>query len=140
MIHTQANRGKQAETLVKKALDNFCKQSAFAAFRAPDARAGSLTQALADYIICKSGMMLLLEVKQTDHPYRLPVGNFKLQQRARMRMFEAAGAVAQVLVYHRTEDVWHLEGLDFFGTLDTGSWDMRESASYQSCEEALGQL
>ncbi len=119
-----ANRGKVAETLVKKHLAAITRQD-FAWNRLPDAHAGSRQPTLADFLLINKGQPILLEVKEVAHDYRLPVGNFKLENRARMRIFQLAGAKCVVLIYHSTTKVWRCLPLDYFGTQDTGSWDLR---------------
>lgn len=119
------NRGKVAEGQVKKALAAITRQD-FAWNRLPDAHAGSRQPTLADFLLINKGQPILLEVKEVAHDYRLPVHNFKLENRARMRMFQLAGAKCVVLIYHSTTKVWRYLTLDYFGTQDTGSWDLRE--------------
>jgi penicillin-binding protein-related factor A (putative recombinase) len=120
-----ANRGKVAEGLVRKHLASVNRQD-FAWSRLPDAHAGSFQPALADFLLLNAGQMILLEVKETQHDYRLPVGNFSPDSRARMRLFQFAGAKCQVLIFHSGIKLWRTAELDYFGTQTTGSWDMRE--------------
>jgi penicillin-binding protein-related factor A (putative recombinase) len=81
---------------------------------------------LADFLLVSRGKVTLLEVKEVAHDFRLPVGNFKPENRARMRLFQLAGADCQVLIYHSTTKQWRSLPLDYFGTQSTGSWDLRE--------------
>jgi hypothetical protein len=119
-----ANRGKVAEGQVKKYLAAITRQD-FAWNRLPDAHAGSRQPTLADFLLINKGQPILLEVKEVAHDYRLPVGNFKLENRARMRIFQLAGAKCVVLIHHSTTKVWRCLPLDYFGAQDTGSWDLR---------------
>lgn len=121
-----ANRGKIAETLVRKMLDEHSKQQTFAAIRLPDAHGGSLVQTLADFLITNKGHTILLEVKEVAHDYRIPVGNFKLQNRNKLAMWELAGATTIVMVFHSTTESWRIIPASWFGKLNTGSWDLRE--------------
>ena len=123
---TTANRGKYAESAVRKYLNSLNLQT-LAWYRLPDAHAGSFTPSLADFIIINDGQPILLEVKEVAHDYRLPVGNFKLENRARMRLFQEAGCRCEVLIYHSTTKKWRRQPLDYFSTLDSGSWDFRET-------------
>lgn len=120
-----ANRGKYAEASVKKQLASINRVD-FAWWRLPDAHAGSMQPTLADFLIVKGGFITLLEVKEVAHAFRLPTGNFKPENRARMRMFQAAGAKCKVLVYFSTVKEWRYADLEYFGTQTTGSWDMRD--------------
>ena len=120
-----ANRGKYAEAAVKKQLASINRMD-FAWHRFPDARAGSFTPTLADFLAVDCGRVRLLEVKEVAHDYRLPRPNFSADSRARMRMFQAAGSVCEVLVYFSTIKKWRYADLEYFGTQTTGSWDMRD--------------
>ena len=128
------DRGKTAERLVKKKLAgleaaNFCHA------RWPDRRAGSFVAALADFLVMRSSRLTLLEVKETQHEFRLPYSSFGDEQIARMRMWTMAGAQAHILVYSSTLKVWRAEDIDWFFTnkiLKTeagrpvGSWNLSE--------------
>jgi penicillin-binding protein-related factor A (putative recombinase) len=130
-----AMRGKIAEGAVKKVLSAITRQD-FAWYRLPDAHAGSRQPTLADFLLVNQGMPILLEVKETAHDFRLPVGNFKLENRARMRIFQLAGVKCSILVYHSGTRVWRCTRLDYFGTQDTGSWDLRNTSEL-TLKEAL---
>lgn len=120
-----ANRGKVAEKLVKKFLDKLSLNSNTASHRFPDARAGSFQATLADFVLVHKGTMYLLEVKEVQHAYRLPHGNLGLDQVARMRRFQLAGAEAHLLVYHSGLGKWRTAPVDYFLTREGGSWDLR---------------
>lgn len=122
---SQANRGKTAESLVQRFLKDLSSKAHCSSFRLPDARAGSLVTAPADFLICRNGKLTLLEVKEVAHEYRLPQKNFALDQRARMKMWKLAGAQAFVLVCFQPSRLWRLADIDYF--TDKGpSWDMRD--------------
>jgi penicillin-binding protein-related factor A (putative recombinase) len=125
-MSSPANRGKAAEKLVKTALAKLALQADTASFRLPDARAGSLTETLADFLVCYQSRMYLLEVKETEHLFRLPHGNFDTGQVARMRRFELAGALSFVLVYHSKLDRWRFDRVERFAVREGGSWDLRD--------------
>ena len=120
-----ADRGKKAEKLVKAHLDKLSLRADFANYRLPDARAGSFQATLADFLVVRKGVPILLEVKQTQHEYRLSHQNFGLDQVARMRRFQSAGSRGLVLIYHSTLNIWRLIELDYFYTREGGSWDLR---------------
>jgi penicillin-binding protein-related factor A (putative recombinase) len=121
---TYANRGKEAEGLVKRHLTKLSEQSHTTFYRFPDARAGSLQTAPADFMLVHVGRLILLEVKEVNHSYRLPHGN--LTQVPKLRRFEMAGAVGIVLVYFKPEKAWRVAPVDYFLETSGGSWDMRE--------------
>jgi hypothetical protein len=125
MPTSPTNRGKVAEKLVKKHLDKLSLQSNTASYRLPDAHAGSFQATLSDFLLVHKSTMYLLEVKETQHDYRLPHGNFSTDQVARMRRFQLAGAEAHVLIYHAKIEKWRTAPVDYFLERTGGSWDLR---------------
>lgn len=121
---TYANRGKEAEALVKKHLTELSKQSHTTFYRFPDARAGSLQSAPADFMLVHEGKLIMLEVKEVAHSYRLPHKN--LSQVPKLRRFEMAGAISVVLVYFKPEKAWRVAPANYFLKTEGGSWDMRD--------------
>lgn len=124
---TTANRGKQAEILLKNHLAKLATKADTVFYRLPDAHAGSYTATLADFLLLHQSQLYLIECKQVNHQYRLPHANFKDSQVARMRLWQLAGARSLVLIYHTPLDAWRGLPLDYF--LDRsqgGSWDLRD--------------
>ena len=130
---TAANRGKYAESEVKKKLKSL-EAADCAHHRFPDAHSGSFVTVPADFMFMQAGIFRLLEVKEVDHDRLLPYANFGLDQVARMRMWEAAGAKAWVLVYFKRIGGWRLAPVSYFlhrpkvapsGRV-IGSWNMQE--------------
>jgi penicillin-binding protein-related factor A (putative recombinase) len=117
-------RGKFAEGAVAKWLKKFETAASVATYRPPDRRAGSFAVAPCDRFILIGGKLVALEVKEVDHDFRLPTKNFGLDQRGRMRVWQLAGAQAWVLIHFTPIKQWRLVYLDYFGTQDTGSWDL----------------
>lgn len=124
------NRGKYAEGQVRRVLATI-NSADFAFARWPDAHAGSRTPAPADFIICSQGQTILLEVKECQHTHRLPYPNFHMEQMARMRLWQLAGAKAYTLVYFAKSEQWFMAGLEWWynnritgkdGKV-VGSWD-----------------
>lgn len=116
-------RGKWAEGRLKahfKKLEN----ATAAHFRFPDARSGSLQTAPADFAFLRDGKLYLIEVKEVHHDFRLPHGNFRSDQVARMRLWEAAGATSLVLIFHSTTAKWRVLPASFFVERHGGSWDL----------------
>lgn len=110
---TTANRGKYAEGEVKKFLKKL-EAANCAHHRFPDAHSGSMVTAPADFMFMQAGIFRLLEVKEVQHDFRLPYDNFSPDQVARMRMWQAAGAHAWVLVYHKNLKAWRLIPAEWF--------------------------
>jgi penicillin-binding protein-related factor A (putative recombinase) len=123
MSQSPGNRGKEAEALVKKHLTKLSSKACFTFYRFPDARAGSFQTTPADFMLVNSGKLILLEVKEVDHSFRLPHGN--LSQVPRLARYELAGATAYVLVYFKPEKLWRLARVSYFLEKSGGSWDMR---------------
>lgn len=121
---TYANRGKEAEALVKKHLAELSKKAETMFYRFPDARAGSLQTAPADFMLLHRGRAFMLEVKEVNHSHRLPHKN--LTQVPKLRRFEMAGAVGVVLVYFKPEAAWRVARADYFLEKEGGSWDMKD--------------
>ena len=135
-MSTSANRGKEAETLVKKRLEVLAKSANVAWHRPPDMRSGSFQPALCDFLLLQEGQLTLIEVKQTAHDYRLPHGNLSTEQVGRMRVWEMAGATCYVLIYHSTIKQWRMQHVDYFSERIGGSWDLR-ALSTRKLEEIL---
>ena len=108
-----ANRGKYAEGEVKKFLKKM-EAANCAHHRFPDAHSGSMVTAPADFMFMQAGVFRLLEVKEIQHDFRMPYDNFSPDQVARMRMWQAAGAHAWVLVYHKNLKAWRLIPAEWF--------------------------
>ena len=108
-----ANRGKYAEGEVKKFLKKM-EAANCAHHRFPDAHSGSMVTAPADFMFMQAGIFRLLEVKEVQHDFRLPYDNFSPDQVARMRLWQAAGAYAWVLVYHKNLKAWRLIPAEWF--------------------------
>ena len=140
LIMSTANRGKYAEGQVKKWLGKI-NSSDFAYQKLPDTYAGFKSAALADFLLLHAGRVCLLEIKEVDHDFRLPKGNFSLDQIARQKLWALAGAKSKVLVYHSTTKRYRLVDISWFNPLPagTGSWDLREFEQY-SLDEAMRKL
>lgn len=128
-----ANRGKYAEGEVKKFLKKL-EAANCAHHRFPDVHSGSMVTAPADFMFMQAGIFRLLEVKEVQHDFRLPYDNFSPDQVARMRMWQAAGAHAWVLVYHKNLKAWRLIPAEWFlnrpklsaSGKPVGSWVLEE--------------
>lgn len=139
-MSTVGTRGKSAEDLVKKyCFNKATKEAAFAYYRYPDARGGSLVVVPADFMMMYAGTMTLLEVKEVQHHYRLPHNNFSKGQVARMRMWQEAGAKSWVLVRFMPSALWRYVTVDFFLQDIGGSWDLSAYPSV-TLEEAMERI
>lgn len=119
--------GKSAEKDLQNVLKDLSTFREFLGWRLPDARAGSATAAIADFQLLHSGTAIFLEVKEVDHEFRLPYGNFDTDQVARMRRAEMAGALAVAAVYFTPAKLWRLAHINYFRDRSVGaSWDMRD--------------
>lgn len=124
---TVGTRGKYAEGKVREALKKRSERQGFAFARWPDARAGSRSEAPADFSALQAGRFFLIEVKEVAHDFRLPKKNFENAQRARMRMWESCGAECYVLVFHTTTKLWRLMDMCYVegDYEDLKSWDLQ---------------
>ena len=130
------DRGKWAEGKVRDALKERALRAEFQFMRLPDARAGSFQPTTADFLAVDSGRPFFLEVKEVNHVSRLPGKNFDQGQRARLAMWEAAGAKASVLICHsplremvQPPDTkgkfWRSFKAAYFGHAMPPSWDLQ---------------
>lgn len=136
MATSPTNRGKTAEKQVRKVLAKLSLRSDTTTYRLPDAHSGSFQATLADFMLMHKGTLYLLEVKEVKHAYRIPHGNYSLDQVARMRRWQLAGAQAHVIVYHSTIDKWRTAPVDYFLNREGGSWDLR-NLPLQNLEDIL---
>lgn len=123
---TTTDRGKWAEGEVRKKLKKYNEHvAAFAFHRHPDARAGSLQTAPADFEAKTPLAHFLLEVKQIQHEFRLPQKNFAPDKVARMAKWQNADSYCWVIVCHMPMKTWRLVPLDRFRGERPPSWDLR---------------
>lgn len=144
-----ADRGKWAEAKVHDWLSAAANQTTFDGGRLPDAHAGSLTPALADFDALSKGKYYLIEVKEVQHARLLPHKNFGADKVARMRKRQLAGAHCFVIVHFaalavvgagwRKALAWRVAPLDFFLTKVCGSWDMTPFP-LTTFDEAMGKI
>ena len=131
-----SNSGKKAEKLVEAVLKKWNNRAGFAYFRLPDSRAARnfLTAQPGDFAYYCGPRAGILEVKSTQHPYRL--AKDKISQLPTLKKLSAAGAANLVLVNHTTEGVWRVL---YPGGLDASvpSWDLRAVETYPDAESAL---
>ena len=119
-----ANRGKYAEGKFREMCKLYEKSASFAFHRFPDAHAGSLVTAPADFQTLFDSQLRMIEVKETKEIARLPYNNFASDQVARMRLWQLAGAESWVIVYHTETKLYRCFRLESFYVREEGqaSW------------------
>lgn len=135
-----ADRGKKAEEAVSKALEAWAYGRSDREYnRMIDTRAAGrvVKAAAADFeFFCLDGFGLI-EVKSTEHAYRL--SRDKISQLPRLRKRALCGGVCLVLVHHSQLEQWRVVDAPTLATFgDTGSWDLTDWPLYESAQEALG--
>lgn len=141
-----ADRGKKSEKVVKDWMTARSDAKAdFAFHRHPDPHAGSLQPVPADYEAMQNREHHLIEVKEVKEAAasgsrRLPAKNFQSDKVGRMRKWQWAGSVCNVLVHHTSVGEWRLVPLDVFVGERPSSWDITHFPPYSSGPEALEDL
>lgn len=124
-----AKRGKVAEAKVRdylKALEAQTIQFTFNRIGDAGAARGAFASQAGDFQAFGWGRNWIIEVKETQHAYRLPHGNFGVEQVVKLRKRELAGSLPLVLIYHRNEKLWRCPAFSTFLHREGGSWDLRE--------------
>lgn len=133
------DRGKDSEKAVLAALEKMNDASVGFAFeRLPDARSarGRIKKQISDFIVMKDGYFHPLEVKETEHNYRL--AKDKLDQLPRLKKWARAGSKPLVLVHHSSLDVWRTVPFELLAATPLPpSWDLSELRTYPTAEAAL---
>lgn len=124
----QADRGKVFEGDLKKRFEAETKlRASFDFERIPDAHStrGALSSPrVGDFLLFNRGVCTVLEAKEVAHDYRLPSGNVKSDQRARMRRRSLAGIRCLVCVSHTTNSTYRLIPSAWFDGAPVASWDL----------------
>lgn len=131
---SKGSQGKTAERLLTSALLELSKSAFFDFERVDDARSSrgkNPKPRCGDFaaFTLKEGRhhSFVIECKEVDHAYRLPRGNFPLDQRARMRKRALTGAHAYVFVLFTPVKVWSVVPLSLLDDKETsGSWNFNE--------------
>lgn len=138
-----SNKGAGAEAKVQEFLDRWSASSTSnEANRLVDTKAAGrvIKAAAADFeFFSFDGLDTchgLIEVKETEHEYRLSKN--RLTQFARLRKRAKCGGLIFVLVYHSTLQRWRcMTDVDLGPISAQGSWDLRHIATFKTAEEAL---
>lgn len=129
-------RGKAAEKAVEQVLKKWNGKANFAYFRLADSRAarGMIAAQPGDFSWFCGGRGGILEVKESQHPYR--IAKDKVSQLPTLHKLQLAGASNLILVHHSTEKVWRAvpaEALPF----GVPSWDLSGFKTFPTPEEAM---
>jgi hypothetical protein len=134
-----ADRGKDAEKKVHEALTTWVGDIGSREFnRLMDTRAAGriVKAAAADFEFFSAGVHGLIEVKSTEHEFRLARPN--ITQLPRMRKRELCGGVCLVLIYHSTLGLWRAATVEYLSTTgDKGSWNLMDLCTYETPGNAL---
>lgn len=143
---TAANRGKHAEKKVREYLKKIDEATVNFDFeRVLDAHAagGRFASRTGDFSWWAPEMHGVIEVKEVEHPTRLPYKNVSTESVAKLRKRYLAGGQVMILVCHMPMDVWRLVPLPMLLKRDSstpsGSWDLSQFPTYPSVEAALAQ-
>lgn len=136
MSEHKGQRGKLAEKAVEKLLKKWNGRAGFAYWRLPDARSARsfLSAQPGDFAYFCNQRGGIIEVKSTEHAYRLP--RARVPQLPTLNVLALAGAQSIVLIHHSQLKVWRYvipEKLQ----AEVPSWDLRGYPTYTSAEEAL---
>ncbi|WP_152681303.1 hypothetical protein [Oligella urethralis] len=103
--------------------------------RLPDARSamGRFKSMVGDFAWFYPGRHGVIEVKETQHDYRL--AKDKLPQLARLKKRVLAGGTCLILVYHSTANVWRCLDAAKLPLIERGSWDLREMPTFSKVSD-----
>lgn len=139
-VNRFANRGATAEKAAQKFMEAWAKDHPTReANRLVDAKAAGriIKAAAADFEFFALPGHGLIEVKETEHEYRL--ARDKVPQLARLRRRAKCGGICVVAVLHSPTGQWRvLDAAVMAVTGDKGSWDLRGTPYFASIGEALG--
>lgn len=136
-----ANRGKRSEDAMAKFLNLWAFQSPNREVnRLVDSKAAGriIKSAAADFeFFCPDGHGLI-EVKETEHEYRL--ARDKVPQLARLRKRTNCGGAGLVAVFHSTTKLWRVVSAPYLmATGDKGSWNLSSVAAHGDLATAMAE-
>lgn len=142
-VNRFADRGAVAEKAVQKFLTDWGQHPNRDWARLIDSKAAGRTikAAAADFELYAKlegkNYACLVEVKETQHDYRLSYD--RITQMARLRKRANAGVICLVVVLHSGTGQWRCLTLAWLlaNQKDQGSWDFRQVASFNSVQEAM---
>lgn len=134
-----SGRGVAAETVVAAYLKSWTEyDSGREANRLTDSKAAGriIKAAPADFDFYGCGEFGLIEVKETEHEYRL--ARAKISQLPRLRLRASAGGRGIVLIHHTTLAQWRsIFATDLMQFGDKGSWNLEDYPLHASAGSAL---
>jgi hypothetical protein len=133
-------RGKNAERLVKSALDKLNEEIfEFAWHRYPDTRAsrGMIAAQPCDYLLSCAGYAHHLEVKEIEDEKEMRFPRKRLTQLPLLTKFAHAGIDFGVLIYHSRRREWRFIYERVFLANDAPSLDLAAFPAYPNAREAL---
>lgn len=133
-----ANRGATAEKAMAKFLDKWSSAPNREANRLTDTKAAGriIKAAAADFEYFTPMGHGLIEVKQTEHDYRL--ARDKVPQLPRLRKRTHCGGICLIAVYHSTTECWRVVDADYLAsTGDKGSWNLTLIHPHEDLAEAM---
>lgn len=138
-------RGKYAEGKVREILERLNSQHAkFDYGRIYDARSAGgkgIPGRPGDFEFYAPGLFGLIEVKEVDHPFRLPKKNLDKEQIAKLRKRQLAGGVIFVLILHTTTGLWRRVPIDWLHErAGQPSWDLSEFITHGTADVTLQPL
>lgn len=145
-----ANRGKKSEDAMAKFLEAWSGPFKEANRLVDSKAAGRIIKAAAadfEYFTDESSQNLhgLIEVKETEHEYRL--SRDKVPQLARLRKRANCGGLCFVVVFHSVTKLWRVMDTEYLtSTGDKGSWNLSTVPAYtdlttamqEACPEVFG--
>ena len=135
-----ANRGKKSEDAMAKFLSEWAGPTREANRLVDSKAAGRIIKAAAaDFEYFSPHGHGLIEVKETEHEYRL--SRDKVPQLARLRKRAHCGGVCLVAIFHSTSKLWRVVDSDYIAsTGDKGSWNLTKVPTYTSLATAMAEV
>lgn len=141
---TAANRGKYAEGKVRdylKMIDAAVVNFDFERVLDAHAAAGRFQSRTGDFSWWAPELHGVIEVKEVEHPTRLPYKNVTREGMAKLRKRSWAGGQIMILVCHMPEQIWRVVPMAYLDKRDSatpsGSWDLSQFPTYPSVEAAF---
>lgn len=142
---SRTNNGKYAEQEIQAALKqiNVPYFDYQRLYDATSARHAFMAQT-GDFLFFMPKIHGVLEVKSTQHDYRLRKSAFSDLQRAKLYKRTQAGGSVFVAVHHWQIDCWRLVSYDLchqaFNQQQSASMDLRDFATYTNATEVIASL
>lgn len=134
-----SNRGKKSEDAMAKFLSEWAGPTREANRLVDSKAAGRIIKAAAaDFEYFSPHGHGLVEVKETEHEYRL--SRDKVPQLARLRKRTNCGGICLVAVFHSTLRQWRIVDSTYLAeTGDKGSWNLTKVPAYSDLATAMSE-